>query len=72
MPARRAVEIDATGAGDTFAPAYFVRLYQTGGNPWEAARFPNEIAALSVEHSGVAAKVTAVQDYLTNRLKIKD
>jgi sugar/nucleoside kinase (ribokinase family) len=64
MPARRAAEIDATGAGDTFAAAYFVRLYQTGGNPWEAARFANEIAALSVEHAGVAAKVTAVRNYL--------
>ena len=61
---RKATEIDATGAGDTFSTAYFVRLFQTGGNPWEAARFANEIAALSVEYTGVAAKVTAVQNYL--------
>jgi sugar/nucleoside kinase (ribokinase family) len=69
IPTRPAKEVDATGAGDAFAAAYFVRLYQTGGNPWEAARFANEIAALSVEHSGVAAKATAVQNHLTNRLK---
>jgi len=64
IPTRKATEVDATGAGDTFATAYFVRLYQTDGNPWEAARFANEIAALSVEYSGVSAKVTAVQEYL--------
>ncbi len=64
LPTRQAKEVDATGAGDVFATAYFVRLYQTGGNPWEAARFANDIAALSVEYSGVTAKVTAVQDYL--------
>jgi sugar/nucleoside kinase (ribokinase family) len=64
IPTRQAKEVDATGAGDTFATAYFVRLYQTDGNPWEAARFANEIAALSVEYSGVSAKVTAVQEHL--------
>jgi len=64
IPTRKAKEVDATGAGDTFATAYFVRLYQTDGNPWEAARFANELAALSVEYSGVSAKVTAVQEQL--------
>ena len=64
IPTRKAKEVDPTGAGDTFATAYFVRLYQTDGNPWEAARFANEIAALSVEYSGVSAKITAVQEYL--------
>jgi sugar/nucleoside kinase (ribokinase family) len=64
IPTRTAKEIDATGAGDVFATAYFVRLYQTDGNPWEAARFANEIAALSVQYSGVAAKITAVQEHL--------
>ena len=64
IPTPQANEVDPTGAGDTFATAYFVRLYQTDGNPWEAARFANEIAALSVEYSGVSAKVTAVQEQL--------
>ena len=31
-------EIDATGAGDIFAAAYFIRLLATR-DPWEAARF---------------------------------
>ncbi|MFO7680827.1 MAG: PfkB family carbohydrate kinase [Chloroflexota bacterium] len=64
IPTPKVKEVDATGAGDTFATAFFVRLYQTGGNPWEAARFANEIAALSVGYSGVSAKITAVQNYL--------
>lgn len=64
MPTQPANEVDATGAGDIFAAAYFVRLYQTRGNPWEAARFANEIAALSVEYAGVGAKITAVQEQL--------
>ncbi|PID86705.1 MAG: hypothetical protein CSB13_03170 [Chloroflexi bacterium] len=64
LPTRKANEVDATGAGDIFATAYFVRLYQTDGNPWEAARFANSIATLSIEYSGVTAKVTAVQEYL--------
>lgn len=67
IPTRQANEVDATGAGDTFATAYFVRLFQTDGNPWESARFANEIAALSVEYSGVTAKVTAVQEYLKRK-----
>jgi hypothetical protein len=64
IPTRPAREVNATGAGDIFATAFLVRLHQTGGNPWEAGRFANEIAALSVEWDGVAAKITAVQQYL--------
>jgi len=30
--------VDATGAGDTFATAFFIRLYRTG-DPWAAAQF---------------------------------
>lgn len=64
IPTSPANELDPTGAGDTFATAYFVRLQQTDGDPWEAARFANEIATLSVQYSGVSAKVTAVQAHL--------
>jgi len=46
-------EVDATGAGDIFAAAFFVRLYQTH-NPWEAARFANFLAACSVTRSGLS------------------
>jgi sugar/nucleoside kinase (ribokinase family) len=68
IPTRQAREVDATGAGDIFATAFLVRLHQTGGNPWEAGRFANEIAAISVEWDDVTAKVTAIQKYLAHRI----
>ena len=40
-------EVDATGAGDIFASAFFIRLHQTR-DPWEAARFATQLAARSV------------------------
>jgi sugar/nucleoside kinase (ribokinase family) len=40
-------EVDATGAGDIFAAAFFVRLYTTR-DPWEAARFATQVSARSV------------------------
>lgn len=45
-------EIDPTGAGDIFAAAFFVRLYLTK-DPWESARFANQIAAASVTRRGL-------------------
>ncbi len=54
-------EQDPTGAGDIFAAAFFVRLLQTKGNPWEAARFANELAARSVSQRGLPAKVRLMQ-----------
>ena len=45
-------EIDATGAGDTFATAYFLRYHQTN-DPIEAARFANIMAAYSVTQTGL-------------------
>jgi hypothetical protein len=41
------VEVDTTGAGDIFAAAFFYRLYNTR-DPWESARFGNQLAAFSV------------------------
>lgn len=46
------VEIDATGAGDVFSAAFFMRLYTTR-DPWEAVRFANFLAARSVTRSGL-------------------
>lgn len=46
-------EVDSTGAGDIFAAAFFIRLQQTR-DPWEAARFANQIASNSVTRSGLA------------------
>ena len=45
-------EIDSTGAGDIFATAFFTRLFTTR-DPWEAARFATNLAALSVTRSGL-------------------
>ena len=46
------LEVDATGAGDIFAAAFFIRLYLTR-DPWESARFANQIAAASVTRRGL-------------------
>jgi sugar/nucleoside kinase (ribokinase family) len=45
-------EIDPTGAGDVFATAFFTRLLNTR-DPWEAARFANSMAAISVTRPGM-------------------
>ncbi len=45
-------EIDPTGSGDIFAAAFFIRLYTTR-DPWEAARFANQVAAISVSRPGL-------------------
>ena len=41
-------EVDATGAGDIFAAAFFWRLYVTR-DPWAAARFATHLASFSVK-----------------------
>ncbi len=51
------VEVDPTGAGDIFAAAFFVRLLNTR-DPWEAARFANQVAALSVTRPGLSGVPT--------------
>jgi len=50
--APEASEVDATGAGDIFATAFFVRLLSTR-DPWEAARFATLIASQSVTRVGL-------------------
>jgi len=45
-------EVDATGAGDIFAAAFFIRLFSTR-DPWEAARFATLIASRSVSRVGL-------------------
>ncbi len=47
-------EIDPTGAGDTFATGFLIRLHETG-DVEEAARFGAAAASLSVGGVGVAA-----------------
>lgn len=57
-------EVNPTGAGDTFATAFLVRLHQTKGNPWEAAEFANRIASCSVAYDSLAKKLEAITNLL--------
>jgi len=57
FPAPTVPEQNLTGAGDVFAAAFFIRLYQTKGNPWEAATFANEMAAQSVTQPDLPSKI---------------
>ena len=45
-------EVDATGAGDIFAAAFFIRYLNTR-DPWEATRFATLLASHSVERAGL-------------------
>ena len=51
-------ELDATGAGDIFAAAFFIRLLATR-DPWEAARFATHLSARSVARIGLEGIPTA-------------
>lgn len=51
-------EVDATGAGDIFAAAFFVRLHNTH-DPWEAARFATLLASYTVTRVGLDGIPTA-------------
>ncbi|MCA9963409.1 MAG: hypothetical protein KC423_04170 [Anaerolineales bacterium] len=68
FPTAKVEEREFTGAGDIFAAAYFVRLHQTGGNPWAAAEFANQIASQSVTQAGIDAKMAQIQRYLETRI----
>ncbi len=56
--------LETTGAGDIFSASFFVRLHQTGGNPWEAARFANQMASRSVMEHGIEAKIKRIEQEL--------
>lgn len=53
-------EVDATGAGDIFATAFFIRLQQTQ-DPWEAARFATLIASRSISRKGLESVPTEAE-----------
>ena len=50
-------ELDATGAGDIFAAAFFSRLYRTD-NPWTSAKTAIQLAAVSVTRKGLSGVPT--------------
>lgn len=58
-------EVDATGAGDIFAAAFFIRMAQTK-DPWTSARFATHIAANSVTRKAMDSppKDEEIQKYL--------
>ncbi len=58
--APQVVEVDPTGAGDVFAAAFFINLYETD-DPWGSARLANEVAALSVTRVGLDSTPAAVE-----------
>jgi sugar/nucleoside kinase (ribokinase family) len=60
IPSPPVTEIDATGAGDTFATAYLIRYHQTG-DPLDAARFANHLAAQSVTCVGITAVIEKIK-----------
>lgn len=53
-------EIEATGAGDIFAAAFFVRLFSTR-DPWEAGRFATQLSAYSVTRVGLDSPPTPAE-----------
>jgi len=53
-------EVDATGAGDIFATAFFVRYLNTR-DPWEATRFATLVASHSVERAGLDGIPTSLE-----------
>ena len=56
--APKVIETNATGAGDIFAAAFFNQYHKTR-DPYEAARFANQLASHSVTRSGLASVPTA-------------
>jgi sugar/nucleoside kinase (ribokinase family) len=50
--------VDPTGAGDVFAAAFFINLFETN-DAWASARFANQVAALSITRIGLAGIPTA-------------
>jgi sugar/nucleoside kinase (ribokinase family) len=69
FPAPTVKAVDLTGAGDVFAAAYLVRLFQTGGDAWDAAEFANRVAACSVTRSGLLGKATAIRRLLAEETR---
>jgi sugar/nucleoside kinase (ribokinase family) len=55
--APKVTEVDATGAGDVFAAAFFTRFVATR-DPWEATRFATMLASCSVTRPGLEGIAT--------------
>lgn len=62
FPAVDVREVEATGAGDIFATAFFAHLQQNK-NPWEAAELANRLAGISVTRCGLESIPTQDEIY---------
>ncbi len=60
LNAPKVPEVDPTGAGDIFAAAFFTQYHKTS-DPWESARFANQLAAHSVTRSGLQSVPTQTE-----------
>ncbi|HEV8574108.1 MAG TPA: PfkB family carbohydrate kinase [Dehalococcoidia bacterium] len=58
--------VDPTGAGDVFAAAFLIRLWESG-DVWKATRFAACAASLSVEGEGISAIPS--RDHIEARLR---
>jgi pfkB family carbohydrate kinase len=66
MPAFPEEEVDPTGAGDTFATAFLIRLHEGAGID-EAARFGAAAASLSI--GGIGAAAMPSRDQIEERMR---
>jgi sugar/nucleoside kinase (ribokinase family) len=68
--AKQVTEVDATGAGDVFAAAFFIRLLKTR-DPWESARFATLLASCSVTRIGLEgiATLQEIEECMTEVLQ---
>lgn len=62
VPGTAVQAVNLTGAGDIFATAYFLRLRQTQ-DPWEAGRFANAVAAVSLTAVDLDVRMDNIATY---------
>lgn len=59
VPVAPVPDVEATGAGDVFAAAFFIHYHQTG-DPLASAHFANRLAAQTVTQSDLDGKIKAI------------
>lgn len=70
IPTDHVQAAELTGAGDIFATAFLLRLYQTRGNPWEAARFATTVATQSVTGANLTEKIRLLKQLRQQDLQV--
>ncbi len=59
-PPANLIEVDSVGAGDIYAAAFFIRLFETR-DPWEAGRFATQLASYSITRVGLDSPPTRAE-----------